>query len=441
MNGCRWTIGSGNNVSIMGDPWLRGEEGAWIQSPQMQGAYTSSVNDLMLPNEKMWDKEKLENMFTNDVVGRILNIPLFDICENDRLVWMDDLNGQYSVKSGYKLMLNSTGRVQEERQQEDWNCLWKIHAPPRAKHLLWRICKGCLPTRTRLQERCVQCPLSCPICEQSNEDEWHILFTCNVSEQARQSSGLEHVLLPRLQQLQSTKDIIFSICQQEDKNMAGRFALLVWTLWNNRNAMVWNNTKDTGRNLGIKSRHLWEDWNVVQNRQQLITSRISHQQGQQSWQKPPIGWYKCNVDAGFHNERNKTSVGWCLRDHLGRFVLAGTHWKEGRCSIAEGESIALLQAMKESELRCISQVIFETDSKCVGDAIHALRVGTSEFSSLIHNINNVLTTNSNFVVKFVKRQANMVAHSLARTAVLWYNRNIIELLPHCIATLLNNEMI
>jgi hypothetical protein len=324
MNGCRWTIGSGNNVSIMGDPWLRGEEGAWIQSPQMQGAYTSSVNDLMLPNEKMWDKEKLENMFTNDVVGRILNIPLFDICENDRLVWMDDLNGQYSVKSGYKL-LNSTGRMQEERQQEDWNCLWKIHAPPRAKHLLWRICKGCLPTRTRIQERCVQCPLSCPICEQSNEDEWHILFTCNVSEQARQASGLEHVLLPRLQQLQSTKDIIFSICQQEDKNMAGRFALLVWTLWNNRNAMVWNNTKDTGRNLGIKSRHLWEDWNVVQNRQQLITSRISHQQGQQSWQKPPIGWYKCNVDAGFHNERNKTSVGWCLRDHLGRFVLAGTH--------------------------------------------------------------------------------------------------------------------
>jgi hypothetical protein len=77
----------------------------------------------------------------------------------------------------------------------------------------------------------------------------------------------------------------------------------------------------------------------------------------------------------------------------------------------------------------------------VVNAIHALRVGTSEFSSLIHNINNVLTTNSNFVVKFVKRQANMVAHSLARTAVLWYNRNIIELLPHCIATLLNNEMI
>jgi ribonuclease HI len=126
---------------------------------------------------------------------------------------------------------------------------------------------------------------------------------------------------------------------------------------------------------------------------------------------------------------------------MGRFVLAGTHWKKGRCSVTEGESIALLQAMKEMEYRGITQVIFETDSKCVVDATHALRVGTLEFSSLIHNINNVLMISSNFVVKFVKWQANMVAHSLARTTVLWSNRNIIELLPHCIATLLNNEMI
>jgi hypothetical protein len=35
------------------------------------------------------------------------------------------------------------------------------------------------------------------------------------------------------------------------------------------------------------------------------------------------------------------------------------------------------------------------------------------------------------LVKFVKRQANMVANSLARAAVLWFSSNIIELLPHC----------
>jgi hypothetical protein len=51
------------------------------------------------------------------------------------------------------------------------------------------------------------------------------------------------------------------------------------------------------------------------------------------------------------------------------------------------------------------------------DAIHKLGVGNSEFSSLICNINNILLSNPNFVVKFIKRQANMVAHSLVRVAI------------------------
>ncbi|PNX92866.1 hypothetical protein L195_g016009 [Trifolium pratense] len=55
------------------------------------------------------------------------------------------------------------GRGEEVTTQEDWNCIWKVHAPPKVKHLLWRICKGCLPTRVRLKERCVPCPLVCPL--------------------------------------------------------------------------------------------------------------------------------------------------------------------------------------------------------------------------------------------------------------------------------------
>ncbi|MCI81593.1 replication protein A 70 kDa dna-binding subunit, partial [Trifolium medium] len=62
-----------------------------------------------------------------------------------------------------------------------------------------------------------------------------------------------------------------------------------------------------------------------------------------------MGWYKCNVDAGFHQELNKTGVGWCLRDHTGSFMIARTHWSDGKCSIVEGEVIALLEAMREVE--------------------------------------------------------------------------------------------
>jgi ribonuclease HI len=95
----------------------------------------------------------------------------------------------------------------------------------------------------------------------------------------------------------------------------------------------------------------------------------------------------------------------------------------------EGESIALLEALKVMHQRGISHVIFETDSKSVVDAIHHLCGGVSEFSFLVGNIINILFCNQNFMVKFMKRQANMVAHTLARTTISWSRRCTFETLP------------
>jgi hypothetical protein len=95
-------------------------------------------------------------------------------------------------------------------------------------------------------------------------------------------------------------------------------------------------------------------------------------------EKPQQGWYKCNIDAGFHRELNKTTTGWCLRDHM-----------------------ALLEAMKAMEQRRISNVIFETNAKSVVDAIQFFHEGNSEFSLLVAHINNLLLSGQNFVVKFI----------------------------------------
>jgi hypothetical protein len=171
MHGCRWSIGSGTNIRVMNDPWLRGNEGAWIPSPQAQGVHNLLVNDLMVSNMKVWDKSKIESIFPIHVARCILKILLFGTLENDKLVWVDNANGIYSVKSGYKVMMNITGLSHAVNQQEEWKDLWNIRAPPKAKNLLWRINKGCLPTRLRLQDKRVTCPLLCSICNQEIEDD------------------------------------------------------------------------------------------------------------------------------------------------------------------------------------------------------------------------------------------------------------------------------
>jgi exosome complex RNA-binding protein Rrp42 (RNase PH superfamily) len=129
-----------------------------------------------------------------------------------------------------------------------------------------------------------------------------------------------------------------------------------------------------------------------------------------------------------------------LRDHTGRFLRAETTWIDGNCSILEGESLALIEALRALEQRGITHVVIETDSKSIVDALCHLHGGYSEFSFIISQINNILLCNPNFEVKFIKRQANIVVHTLARAAISWSCRCTFESLPPCILTLMNNEM-
>ncbi|GAU47116.1 hypothetical protein TSUD_98930 [Trifolium subterraneum] len=195
------------------------------------------------------------------------------------------------------------------------------------------------------------------------------------------------------------------ICPYEDKNTAGKVAMLAWVLWNNRNNCVWNNEREPRQQLGVKALHFWNEWNAVNIMREPHRQSAEQQQQQQQmpWTLPPDGWQKCNVDAGFHDDVGKKSVGWCIRDSSSQFVLAGTFWLHGRFSIIEGEAIALMEAMKEVKSRGFANVIFETNSKNVVDATHCLHTGVSEFSSLICEIKNILSLSTNFEVKFIKR--------------------------------------
>jgi ribonuclease HI len=121
--------------------------------------------------------------------------------------------------------------------------------------------------------------------------------------------------------------------------------------------------------------------------------------------------------------------------------MAETTWFDGNYSTAEGEALALIEALRAMRYRNMQQVIFESDSKNVVDAIRHYRGGCSEFSFLVGHINNLLASSSNFMVEFIKRQANMVAHTLARAAISYARRCTFETLPRCITPLLLNEMI
>jgi ribonuclease HI len=255
--------------------------------------------------------------------------------------------------------------------------------------------------------------------------------------------GLSQIIEPRLHIFLNPRDLIFDICKQVSAIEASKAAVIIWFLWQHRNNKVWSESNATAYQIGMQAYSYWQQWaesnGMFQELQQSARQNTADSSMLQ-WQQPPIGTLKCNVDASFYYLAGATGWGWILRDSRGHFQLAGTNILHSPLNVLEGEAMALKEAMEAVMYRGLSHVIFESDSKLVVDAISSRQAGISEFSMLISNIQSMLRMNNYFEVKFVKRQANKVAHSLARAAFSMSRRRIFDSVPRCIVTYLNSEI-
>jgi hypothetical protein len=95
--------------------------------------------------------------------------------------------------------------------------------------------------------------MECPICDYHIEDDWRFVVDCSASVEAITDAGLDSLLSGRVRHMRTAADLILDICQVEDREVAGRFAMVAWTLWNNRNNKVWNGELDGGRWVGERS--------------------------------------------------------------------------------------------------------------------------------------------------------------------------------------------
>ncbi|GAU34127.1 hypothetical protein TSUD_66060 [Trifolium subterraneum] len=437
--GCRWRIGSGVNIRVMHDPWLRGSADRWMPSPQSAGVYQLSVRDLLHENYKAWNITKVRNLFSGDVVKRIMETPLVSSVREDKVVWEEERNECYSVKYGYKLAMRYIIGSEKYHVAGNWNGIWKAQAPHKARHLLRRLCRGCLPTRYRLLERRVECNLNCPVCDEEMEDELRIFCRCAVARDSWCAAGLSSVLHNAAYQQTNARDRIFAVCSNERSDTVGRVTMLLWCIWHNRNDKLWNDNAQMPRQLGRYAFDAWNDWYSVHKLQRNSVSGTI-EADLVKWEKPALGWVKCNVDAAFLSGSGKTSVGVCFRDNRGHLMAGMTQWQQTVLSPVEGEAWALLLAMEEARHRGLDRVQFESDSKVLVEAIHMKRRGNSEFLSIVCDILSLMSSFLNFEVKFVRRQANSVAHTLARAANSWSSLHRFEIIPLCIEHLIVNEM-
>ncbi|CAN1138488.1 hypothetical protein LINPERHAP2_LOCUS10719 [Linum perenne] len=83
----------------------------------------------------------------------------------------------------------------------------------------------------------------------------------------------------------------------------------------------------------------------------------------------------------------------------------------------EAKARDLLEALSWTEWEGFIEVIFESDALGVVNALCSLSEDNSEFGDLMNSCRAILSRHPSFVVHFIRRDRNMVAHTLAKHSI------------------------
>ena len=101
----------------------------------------------------------------------------------DRLCWPWDKTGEYTVKTGYKILCEEEDYDSASTSNYDsvvkfWRSLWKLKVPGKIKHFLWKACSDALPTKSNLHRRKISPDDLCSRCAKEPETVIHAMWSC-----------------------------------------------------------------------------------------------------------------------------------------------------------------------------------------------------------------------------------------------------------------------
>ncbi|KAL5757091.1 hypothetical protein ACOSQ2_021837 [Xanthoceras sorbifolium] len=135
LKGLRWRVGNGKDIRAFQDPWI--PRASTFRPFSTAPLEDLKVASLIYPFSHSWDLAKLDQVFVAADRDSILKIPLsFGDC-NDSLIWHFDKNGEYSVKSGYRVAAQEKLSLKGSSSCPDskwWLALWNLNIPPKIKY-------------------------------------------------------------------------------------------------------------------------------------------------------------------------------------------------------------------------------------------------------------------------------------------------------------------
>jgi ribonuclease HI len=134
------------------------------------------------------------------------------------------------------------------------------------------------------------------------------------------------------------------------------------------------------------------------------------------WKTPEPRYVKLNVDASFHSAVCASSTGVIIRDYKGRFLAAGTTLIPHVATASMAEALAMRHGLELAIKLGCNRVQAESDSTEVIEACNGGDQWWSEESAVFADCVDLSSSIGVVSFKHCPREANRVAHELARVA-------------------------
>ena len=240
--GTRWRVGNENLIHIWEDKWLPTPTTYKVISPPRFFDGFPMVSNLIDKDTRRWKADLVRTLFLPFEATTILNIPLSYSLPEDKIIWVGNKKGEFTVKSAYYIALNlSKGEVDEECSSGDcraplWKRIWHLKIPSKIRIFGWRACLNGLPTAENLKKRGINTSELCPCCEKEPESITHSLLRCEIAKKVWNCWWECPIDIPSSQW--DFSDVALEILAQGTTMDPEAYFVTAWSIWYNRNQVV-----------------------------------------------------------------------------------------------------------------------------------------------------------------------------------------------------------
>ncbi|XP_027121672.1 uncharacterized protein [Coffea arabica] len=266
--GTRRRIGNGNTTNIWDDGWIPGNRDGRVTTRTARDNGLQKVHELI--HHKSWNSNLVFKHFNTLEAERILNIPISLAGKEDSHFWIYGTDGNYSVKSGYKLLVNcaevslngnnTEGSTSwEDQTQKTWKDLWRLKVKHKLKVFLWKCLNDALPVKDLIYGRL---KVGDPICNRCGEDREtieHMLLNCRESKMIWKLAPVHWNGI--LEHHGSFRRWWLSILEAKHKTEGWlRISLsvnILWQIWKARNEMEFNGKEKQPSKIVQRAHQEW----------------------------------------------------------------------------------------------------------------------------------------------------------------------------------------